>query len=122
MSITTPSVAPTVASEVLVENLTEQIAHLIARPAVEALGERRGGRVRERVAVLVQAGNLEAARAMVSDEITLASLSVEISRHIGSCWTCAVPMASSVECHERARMESRERRLLDLVANAGGLR
>lgn len=105
-----------------VETLAEQITELIARPAIEALGERRGGRVRERVAVLVKAGNLEAARALVSDEITLASLSVEISRHIGSCWTCAVPMASSVECHERARMESRERRLLDLVANAGGLR
>lgn len=122
MSITTPSVAPTVASEVLVENLTEQIAHLIARPAVEALGERRGGRLRERVAVLVKAGNLEAARALVADEIALSSLSIEISWHIGSCWMCAVPMAYAIACHERARMEERERRLLNLVANAGGLR
>lgn len=107
--------------EPLVVCIRRELVDAICEPAYAALPKRRADQIRARVAVLVARGHAASAEALVADEITLSSLHLEISRHIGSCWTCAVPLASTVECYERAWLETRERRLLDLVANAGGL-
>lgn len=116
MNATTTSVPDTTA---LVTRLAERIVATITSPLPEAVGERAAARITARVAVLVQAGNVQAARLLVTDEIALASLQAEITRHATDCQGCARQVWG---CAEIARMEDTEARLLNLVANAGGLR
>lgn len=97
-------------------------AEQIAAPAFEALDRRQARRILARVVNLVNAGRIDAAQTLVSDEITVAALQTEIARHIGACITCAVPtLYGPIDCLERERLERRETRLLVLLSVAGGL-
>lgn len=103
----------------LVNELSAQLADAVILPAVEALGERRAARIRERVLPLVQAGKLDVAHGLVDDEIRLYVIQRELTAHVTDCYQCCLPGPT---CMAYARLERRENALLNLVANAGGLR
>lgn len=104
--------------EGLVKCVAEELADVLVEPATEALGAGPGKRIRERVLRLVQAGRVDAARALVDDEIRLWIVQREASDHLRECPQCM----PGLTCIAYARLERREAQLMALVANAGGLR
>lgn len=106
-----------------VKCLRAELVDVICEPAYEALSRSRADRIRERAALLVERGHAVVAEALVADEIKLAALGVEIAQHLVDCAFCSEPGNYwSGRCIEVVRLEQRERNLLTLVANAGGLR
>lgn len=106
-----------------VKCLRAELVDVICEPAYEALSRSRADRIRERAALLVERGHAVVAEALVADEIKLAALGVEITRHLADCEVCAVPGNYwSGRCLTVAQLERRERNLQTLVDSAGGLR
>jgi hypothetical protein len=108
-----PQPAPT-----LVNTLTQQFVNVVMQPAVEALAESTVKRVRKAIERHVNAGRLDTARALVSDEIMAACLSREIGRHIFDCPICADE--DGLRCYVLSDMERREENVLRLISQEGG--
>lgn len=102
----------------LVNTLTTQLADVLMRPAVEALRESQCRNLRTRVERLISHGRIDAARALVSDSVTVDCLQLEIRRHLyEGCDRCP-----SIQewCATVQHMERRESALLDLISEHGG--
>lgn len=103
----------------LVNTLAQQFVNVVMQPAVEALADSAVKRVRAAVERNVNAGRLDTARALVSDEIMAACLSREIGRHLFDCPICQD--GDGLRCYVLSDMERRETAVMHLIARNGGI-